>query len=82
MGTNLFNLINSYQVFQIFPFVPGFLHRKSSESSITGHIGQTIVKLLEGVPPDIKYVPERFYFYIETMFAIISYIILSIVLIT
>ncbi|XP_076117611.1 bridge-like lipid transfer protein family member 1 isoform X3 [Mytilus galloprovincialis] len=32
----------------------GFLHRKSSESSVTAHIGNTNIVLLEGLPPDIK----------------------------
>ena len=32
----------------------GFLHRKSSESSVTAHIGNTNIVLLEGLPPVIK----------------------------
>ncbi|XP_021348394.1 uncharacterized protein KIAA1109-like [Mizuhopecten yessoensis] len=34
--------------------VKGFLHRKSSESSVTAHIGHTMMKLVEGLPPEIK----------------------------
>ncbi|KAK3100226.1 hypothetical protein FSP39_016558 [Pinctada imbricata] len=34
--------------------VKGFVHRKSSESSATAHIGNTLMKLKEGLPPHMQ----------------------------
>ena len=34
--------------------VSGFLHRKSSDSSFTAHVGRTMIMLLEGVPPGMQ----------------------------
>ncbi|ESO89448.1 hypothetical protein LOTGIDRAFT_234295 [Lottia gigantea] len=34
--------------------VKGFLHRKSAESSFTAHVGNTMIVLLEGVPPSMQ----------------------------
>ncbi|XP_062586140.1 bridge-like lipid transfer protein family member 1 isoform X2 [Saccostrea cucullata] len=34
--------------------VKGFVQRKSSESSVTAHIGHTLVQLFEGIPPEMK----------------------------
>ncbi|XP_076446239.1 bridge-like lipid transfer protein family member 1 isoform X6 [Babylonia areolata] len=34
--------------------VKGFLHRKSSDSSFTAHVGHTMIMLLEGVPPGMQ----------------------------
>ncbi|XP_071088521.1 bridge-like lipid transfer protein family member 1 [Haliotis cracherodii] len=34
--------------------VKGFLHRKSSDSSFTAHVGHTMIVLLEGVPPSMQ----------------------------
>lgn len=34
--------------------VKGFVQRKSSESSVTAHIGSTLVQLFEGIPPEMK----------------------------
>ncbi|KAL5011394.1 hypothetical protein ScPMuIL_009945, partial [Solemya velum] len=34
--------------------VKGFLNRKSAESSVTAHIGNTMIILLEGIPPNMQ----------------------------
>ncbi|XP_065930911.1 bridge-like lipid transfer protein family member 1 isoform X5 [Magallana gigas] len=34
--------------------VKGFVQRKSSESSVTAHIGNTLVQLFEGIPPEMN----------------------------